>query len=193
MKLDSCLLKERTDIAKTAMMNRRSLLINSLYALGGLVLPDIVRATPAEPRLLTFYHTHTGRHLEVEYTPGSYTRPVKLALEDFLCDFRTGEKHTLDPRLFDSLCAIQDCCGRQASFEVISGYRSPQTNAYLCKTSNGVARKSLHMQGKAIDIRVTELPTKMLRDLALQYHNGGVGYYPKSDFVHLDTGRKRRW
>ena len=174
-------------------MNRRSFLISSMCAAAGLLLPTGALATIVKPRQLCFYHTHTGEKIEIEYTPGKYRAPVRHALEDFLRDFRTGEKHPLDPHLFDSLCAIQDCCGRQTSFEVISAYRSPKTNAYLRQNSSGVARKSLHMQGRAIDIRVSELPTGMLRDLALQIHNGGVGYYPKSDFIHIDTGRKRNW
>ncbi len=178
---------------KAAIMNRRSFLISSLCVTAGLMLPTGALATIMKPRQLCFYHTHTGEQIEIEYTPGKYHAPVRHALEDFLRDFRTGEKHSLDPHLFDSLCAIQDCCGRQASFEVISGYRSPKTNAYLRKNSSGVAKKSLHMQGRAIDIRISGMPTNMLRDLAMQLHNGGVGYYPKSDFVHIDTGRKRNW
>jgi uncharacterized protein YcbK (DUF882 family) len=182
-------------IQKPTSMNRRSFLKSSLCATAGLLLPTAAFASivKPKPRHLCFYHTHTGEKIEIEYTPGKYRAPVRNALEDFLRDFRTGERHSLDPHLFDSLCAIQDCCGRQASFEVISGYRSPKTNAYLRQNSSGVAKKSLHMQGRAIDIRVSELPTSMLRDLALQLHNGGVGYYPKSDFVHIDTGRKRSW
>ena len=178
---------------KPASMNRRSFLISSLCVAGGLILPTGALATIMKPRQLCFYHTHTGEKIEIEYTPGKYRAPVRHALEDFLRDFRTGEKHPLDPHLFDSLCAIQDCCGRQTSFEVISGYRSPKTNAYLRKYSSGVAQKSLHMQGRALDIRVSDMPTRMLRDLAKQLHNGGVGYYPKSDFVHIDTGKKRSW
>ena len=185
--------KEELRIKNRAGMNRRSFLISSLCATAGLLLPTGALATIKKPRQLRFYHTHTGEKIEIEYTPGKYRAPVRHALEDFLRDFRTGEKHPLDPHLFDSLCAIQDCCGRQTSFEVISAYRSPKTNAYLRKNSSGVAQKSLHMQGRAIDIRVSEMPTRMLRDLAKQIHNGGVGYYPKSDFVHIDTGTKRSW
>lgn len=174
-------------------MSRRSFLSASLCTAAGLLLPDTVLAMRKESKRLRFYHTHTGRNMEIKYSPGGYRGSVRQALEDFLCDFRTGEKHALDPRLFDSLYAIQNRCAQQASFEIISGYRSPKTNAYLRKNSSGVARKSLHMQGRALDIRIPELPTSTLRDLAMQLHDGGVGYYPASDFIHIDTGHKRSW
>ncbi len=174
-------------------MSRRSFLYASLCTAAGLLLPDAVLAMKKEPKRMRFYHTHTGRKIEIKYIPGGYRGSVRQALEDFLCDFRTGEKHPLDPRLFDSLYVIQNRCGQEASFEIISGYRSPKTNANLRKNSSGVARKSLHMQGRALDIRASGLPTSMLRDLAMQLHDGGVGYYPTSDFIHIDTGRKRSW
>jgi len=157
------------------------------------MIPERVGATPAKSNRLCFYNTHTGESMEVDYTPGKYSGAVRRSLEYFLRDFRTGEQHPFDPTLFDSLCVLQDGCGRQASFEVISGYRSPKTNASLRKSSSGVARKSLHMQGRAIDLRISGLSTGRLRDLALNLHDGGVGYYPRSSFIHIDTGRKRSW
>ncbi len=174
-------------------MNRRSFICTSLCAAAGLLLPGSVLATPSPPKSLCFYHTHTGERMEIDYQPGGYKGEVRRSLEYFLRDFRTGEQHALDPALFDSLYTIQNCCGSPVSIEVISAYRSPKTNAYLRKNSSGVARKSLHMQGRALDLRVRELSTKMLRELALKNHHGGVGYYPKSDFIHLDTGHKRSW
>lgn len=178
---------------QTSGMTRRSFLATSATAAVALLLPSMAFATKSASRPLSFYNTHTGERMVVDYSPGSYGGSVKKALEYFLRDFRTGDKHKLDPRLFDSLCAIQECFGKQASFEVISGYRSPKTNAFLRKVSNGVARKSLHMEGRAIDIRVSGFPASTLRDIALNLHPGGVGYYPKSNFVHIDTGRKRSW
>lgn len=174
-------------------MNRRSFIYTSICAAAGLMIPVRVGATPAKSNRLCFYNTHTGERIEVGYTPGQYSGAVRRSLEYFLRDFRTDEQHPFDPALFDSLCAIQDGCGRQASFEVISGYRSPKTNASLRKSSSGVARKSLHMQGRAIDLRISGVSTRRLRDLALNLHDGGVGYYPKSGFIHIDTGRKRSW
>jgi uncharacterized protein YcbK (DUF882 family) len=165
----------------------------STCAAVGFFLPEPVFAAKITNRPLRFYNTHTGERMVVDYMPGSYSGSVRDALEYFLRDFRTGDMHSLDARLFNSLCAIRDCCDERTSFEIISGYRSPKTNERLRKSSSGVARKSLHMQGRALDIRVTGLPTKKLRDLAYNLHPGGVGYYPKSNFIHIDTGRKRSW
>lgn len=184
---------ENSSTAHRTLMNRRSFLCTSLCAAAGLLLPGSVLATPAPPKTLCFHHTHTGERMEIDYRPGGYSGKVRRSLEYFLRDFRTGEQHAFDPALFDSLYTLQNRCGSPVSIEVVSAYRSPTTNAYLRKKSNGVARKSLHMQGRAIDLRVSELSTRVLRDLALKNHDGGVGYYPKSDFIHLDTGRKRSW
>ncbi|MEE4242735.1 MAG: DUF882 domain-containing protein [Desulfopila sp.] len=174
-------------------MNRRAFLLSSVCAATGLLLPQVVFGGKMKKMPLNFYHTHTGEKMVVHYQPGLYKGSVRRALEYFLRDFRTGEKHPLDPLLFDSLHAIQKCCGKPATFEIISGYRSPKTNEFLRKNSSGVARKSWHMQGRAIDIRVSGLDTAKLRDLALEHHKGGVGFYAKSDFIHLDTGRQRTW
>ncbi len=180
---------------ESVMMNRRTFLTTSATAALGMMVPDsLLAAVKPEGGTLRFYHTHTSERMDIEYAPGVYTGSIRHAFEYFLRDFRTGETHTIDPKLFDTLCAIQQCCSRLTCFEVISGYRSPRTNEFLRKKgSGGVARKSLHMDGRAIDIRVTGLPTDMLKDLAINLHNGGVGYYPDSDFVHIDTGRKRAW
>ncbi len=183
-----------TDITeKKYELSRRAFLLSSVCTAAGLLLPRVVFGAKMTKMPLSFYHTHTGEKMIVHYQPGLYTGSVRRALEYFLRDFRTGEKHPLDPQLFDSLHAIQKCCGKPTPFEVISGYRSPKTNDFLRRKSSGVARKSWHMQGRAVDIRVTGLPTTTLRDLALEQHKGGVGFYAKSDFIHLDTGRQRNW
>lgn len=174
-------------------MNRRAFLSSSVLAAASFLLPDLGLAGIKKFTPLSFYHTHTGERMEILYGPGSYIGSVRQALEYFLRDFRTGEIHQLDPELFDTLCRIKNCCGKTASFEIISGYRSAKTNEFLRKKGSGVAKRSLHMEGRAIDIRLNGLPTKMLRDLAVTLHNGGVGFYPKSDFVHIDTGKKRSW
>lgn len=184
-------LQDSSVSTESGLMTRRSFLAASACTLAGLFLPQSL--TAAVGNTLSFYHTHTGEKMDILYTPGDYTGSVRHALEYFLRDFRTGEIHPIDSSLFDTLCAIQDCCSRKTSIEVISGYRSPRTNALLRKNSSGVAKKSLHMEGRAIDIRLTGVSTKMLRDLAINLHNGGVGFYQKSDFVHIDTGRKRNW
>ncbi len=110
-----------------------------------------------------------------------------------LRDFRTGDVHKIDPALLDLLYDLQERAGATRPFEVISGYRSPQTNAALRRRSHGVAGSSLHMQGQAIDIRVGDVPLASLRRAALALRQGGVGYYPASNFVHVDTGRVRTW
>jgi len=178
---------------KINTLSRRRFLTTSACVVAGLLVPDMLFAAKKKFEPLSFYHTHTGERMEILYTPGSYAGSVQKALEYFLRDFRTGEVHPIDPMLLDTLCAIQNCCGKHTAYEVISGYRSPKTNEFLRKNSSGVARKSLHMEGRAVDIRLAGLPTNILRDLAVNIHNGGVGFYPKSDFVHIDTGRKRAW
>jgi uncharacterized protein YcbK (DUF882 family) len=108
-------------------------------------------------------------------------------------DFRTGEIKPVDPNLLDLLHRIVINVDPHAPISIISGYRSPRTNAALRKITTGVARKSLHMQGRAIDIRIPGYRTSAIRRLAIQLKSGGVGYYPKSDFVHLDTGPVKAW
>jgi uncharacterized protein YcbK (DUF882 family) len=145
-------------------------------------------------RSLSFVHTHTGETLRAEYFSGGVYQPDSLARVDrLLRDFRSGEIRAIDPRLLDILYRLQVLADRPATYEVISGYRSPQTNAALHRASAGVAEHSLHLDGRAIDVRVTGFPTRRLRDLALSLRSGGVGYYARSDFVHLDTGRPRSW
>lgn len=155
-------------------------------------------ALPAEQsddsRTLKFFHTHTLKTLEVTYyKDGLYRLESMEELRDFLADWRTGEKNHIDPRLMDILWQIQQVTGNTDTFEVISAYRSEKTNSLLRSRSNGVAKNSQHVLGKAIDVRLRGMKTKKLRDTALELKLGGVGYYRKSDFVHVDTGRVRRW
>ena len=145
-------------------------------------------------RSLSFVHTHTGEKLSIDYwCDGAFQTQCLAPLNHFLRDFRTGEIANMDAGLLDILYNLQVLTDRDAMYEVISGYRSPQTNAMLRKSSSEVAQKSLHMEGKAIDIRVTGFSTRKLQQLALSNQAGGVGFYAKSDFVHLDTGRIRSW
>lgn len=170
---------------------RRRLLLG-LAAAPVLGCASLVRAA-APPRTLSFWHTHTDERLSVTYSEGGTYLPDALrAVQKFLRDFRSGESHPIDAQLLDALHDLQTALGG-GTFEIISGYRSPITNAALADKSKGVARNSLHMQGKAIDVRLTGRDTAQLRDAAITLARGGVGYYPASDFVHLDTGRVRRW
>jgi uncharacterized protein YcbK (DUF882 family) len=153
-----------------------------------------LRAQPSPVRSLSLVHTHTGEALSAEYCSGGVYQAGCLAqVNRFLRDFRNNEIHAIDPRLLDILYQLQVLANRAATYEVISGYRSPQTNAALHRASAGVAEHSLHMDGRAIDVRMTGFPTRRLRDFALSLRSGGVGYYARSDFVHLDTGRVRTW
>ena len=118
---------------------------------------------------------------------------VKNIAVEFLSDFRTGDTTTIDPELLDLIYEVRESLGSNAAFEVISAYRSPRTNEMLRSNSSGVARNSQHLLGKAIDVRLRGVPTRTLRDAAIDLQRGGVGYYEQSDFVHMDTGRVRRW
>ena len=146
-----------------------------------------------QSRSLTFYHTHTDERLTVTYfAEGSYLPEAIGDIERLLRDFRTGEIHAIDVNLLDTLHALaMQCAG--STFEVISGYRSPATNAALQAATEGVASNSLHLTGRAVDVRMSGFETASLRAAALALLRGGVGYYPQSDFVHLDTGRVRSW
>ena len=173
---------------------RRRMLVAALaLAPIGLAMARPAAAQESAERILALDHTHTGERLRVtyfargEYVPGSLAR-----VEWLLRDFRTGDAHPIDRRLLDTLHALGVACGGGA-FEIISGYRSPQTNAMLRNAGGGVAKRSLHMEGRAIDVRLAGVGTARLRDAAIALARGGVGYYPDSDFVHLDSGRARVW
>ena len=148
----------------------------------------------AAARRLEFHHLHTGERLATAYWhDGTYDRQALASINRLLRDFRTGDVYPIAANLLDLLATVKHELHTDAPFEVIGGYRSPKTNDMLRQRSTGVAQRSLHMQGMAIDVRITDLPTKRLREVAADLHLGGVGYYPNSNFVHLDTGRPRVW
>jgi uncharacterized protein YcbK (DUF882 family) len=166
----------------------------------GLALPGVLllspwrclRAAEAE-RSLSFRHTHTGEALDIVYhRHGDYDSDALRQIDYLLRDFRSDQVHEIDTELLDLLHELQSSLGG-GTYEVVSGYRSPGTNALLRSKSPGVARRSLHMQGRAVDARLTGVELASLRRAALELERGGVGYYPASDFVHLDTGRFRIW
>ena len=145
-------------------------------------------------RSLSFVHTHTGERLSTVYFEDGRYRVGELErINQLLRDFRTGDLHTIDTGVLDILADLRVLADRDEPYEVISGYRSPQTNAALRRHSSGVAEHSLHLQGRAIDVRLPGVPTRRLRELALTMGRGGVGFYPRADFVHLDNGRVRCW
>jgi uncharacterized protein YcbK (DUF882 family) len=173
-----------------AMLKR---LFLSFIALSVLIAPLAAQET-SDARTLKFFHTHTLKTLEVTYYQnGLYLLEPMEQLRDFLADWRNGEKEEIDPKVMDILWEIQRVTGNTDTFEVISAYRSPGTNRFLRSKSKGVAQNSQHILGKAIDVRLRGMDTRKLRDVALELKLGGVGYYEKNDFVHVDTGRVRRW
>jgi len=144
---------------------------------------------------LHLYHIHTRERLDVVYRRGDVYDPAALArINQYLRDYRTGDIRPYDPRVFDLLHDVIRSVGRaDGQIQIVCGYRTPHTNEYLRRHGHGVARHSLHMQGMAIDIRVPGVTAAEIRDAALALHRGGVGYYAASNFVHIDTGRIRRW
>jgi uncharacterized protein YcbK (DUF882 family) len=158
------------------------------------VAPRRLLAGPTEERLLSFVHTHTHERITVPYfADGAYLAEELERLEGFLRDHRTGDRHPIDPALFDILNDLRLATGTRSPFHVISAYRSPRTNSMLRGHGGGVAKGSLHVAGRAIDVRLADVASSSLRDAALELGRGGVGYYRSSDFVHVDTGRIRRW
>ena len=167
-------------------------LVLLLLALAGLSQ----NASAGHDRQLSFYHTHTGRRLDVVYLrDGEYVPAALERINRFLSDFRTGDIIDIDPALLDLIYDVRQELGGAGSYQVISAYRSPRTNDMLRDRSenSGVARNSQHIHGRAIDVRLEGISTSALRDQALAMKRGGVGYYPDSDFVHIDTGRVRSW
>ena len=178
------------------ILPRRRLLLKGL-ATASLGL-HAVAARAARPgideRHLPFHHTHTDERLQLAYYDGRAYIPLALQRINWLLrDFRTGEVAPIDPQLLDQLHAVASLTGSKAPFEIISGYRSPATNVALRQRGGGVATHSLHLEGRAIDVRLADVGLADLRDAALSLAKGGVGYYRESRFVHLDTGRVRRW
>jgi uncharacterized protein YcbK (DUF882 family) len=151
-------------------------------------------ARSPERRALSFEHTHTGEHLSAVYfEDGHYVDSQLERINWLLRDFRTGDVHPIAPGTLDILVDLQTLADHEGPYEVISGYRSPKTNENLHRHSSGVSEHSLHMEGRAIDVRLRGFPTERLHELALGMARGGVGFYPSSNFVHLDNGRVRHW
>ncbi len=163
-------------------------------AFAQLAAPALIGLKEKNSRTLALENLHTGERLKVDYwVEGKYVPDALSSLNRTLRDWRTGEVHAMEPKLLDLLSLLGRSLESNAGFEVICGYRSPVTNAMLHQTSSGVASNSLHMVGQAIDIRVADRRLDKLRDTALAMKVGGVGYYPSSNFVHVDVGAVRHW
>lgn len=144
--------------------------------------------------MLRLHNTHSGEHIAAEYwSQGWYNPDVLARINHFMRDWRTGDVIDIDPGVLDILHELQARCGADRPIQVICGYRSPATNAMLAKRSSAVAKNSFHMKGMAVDIRVPDVNLKGLRQMALDLRAGGVGYYPRSGFLHVDTGPIRTW
>jgi uncharacterized protein YcbK (DUF882 family) len=190
---DSAGLSESTMKESRTNHVRLSVLLGVMLTLSALSSQGM---SVSDSRELSFYHTHTGKRLDVVYwEDGDYVDSGLASINRFLSDFRTGDRVEMDPELLDLIYDVRASLGSDATYQVISAYRSPKTNEMLRNrsASSGVAKKSQHVLGRAIDVRLEGVATPALRDAAIRLQRGGVGYYAKSDFVHMDTGRVRRW
>ncbi len=164
-------------------------------ALSIAVTPAVAKTSLEKRRSISLRHLHTDERINVTYRIGDrYQRPALHKLNWFLRDFRTGDVTVIDPKLFDILYDVNVRLGNpEGTFEILSAYRSAQTNAMLRRSSNGVARNSLHLTGQALDVRLGYASSRSICESAVALSRGGVGHYPSSDFVHIDTGEVRRW
>jgi len=176
-------------------LNRRSFILQSCSALVVLSAGRIESAPLllSGSRSLSFYNLHTGESLNTVYWEGTYLPDQLTQINRILRDHRNDEVHAIAPRLLDTLFALSSKLGSRKPFEIISGFRSPTTNARLRQEGHNVAEHSLHMDGLAVDIRLADRKLAALRDAALTLKAGGVGYYPNDQFVHVDVGRVRSW
>lgn len=178
------------------MNQRRSFLKSSVAIASALSLPALARASVAAPheRSLRFYNTHTGESLRsVFWAEGQFIPDALQDINKLLRDHRSNTVAPIDRELLVLLDKVSSQFGSNNVIHVISGYRSPETNHKLAQLSGGVARHSLHLEGKAIDVRLPGHDLASLRKAALAQRRGGVGYYPDEHFVHMDTGRVRSW
>jgi uncharacterized protein YcbK (DUF882 family) len=189
----------QTEMTRRAIL-RGGVLGGLALMTGGLILPGTAEAArlpmPGEGRFqISFRNQHTGESFDGTYRVGNKYLPEAFQrINVVLRDFRVNEVFPIDPRVIDILYLLRAKSGASGRpFEVLSGYRSPQTNAMLRRVSTGVAKNSLHMTGQAIDIRLAGVSTAKLSETARALRAGGVGYYPRSHFVHVDTGRIRHW
>lgn len=179
---------------KRVRTRRNFLRLAATVATGAVAAPAFALPLASSRRALAFQNLHTGEALNLVYwAEGRYLPAATQRIEYLLRDFRNNKLHTIDPRLLDLLTVLRARLDTREPFLVISGYRSPETNAMLHRKSEGVATNSLHVQGQAIDIRLADRALDSLHRAALDAKAGGVGYYPHSDFVHVDVGRVRQW
>lgn len=195
------LMQKNSEAADHFQSDRRGFLKAGLAATAalGFWMPDLAAASTGPTlkqagREMKLTNAHTGETFRGEYWhDGRYLPDAFGEIKSVMRDHRTGERFPIDPRLMDILYVLQHRIGNTSQFEVFSGYRSPKTNARLRAVSHGVASRSLHMSGQAVDLHQPGTKLATLRQAAIKLNSGGVGYYPKSNFVHVDTGRVRHW
>ena len=184
------------DIKTDSFLDRREILKMGMFGFVATATPLIMpsNALASSSWRASFRNEHTGESFNGVYRVGNKYLPDAFERISYvLRDFRTGEVFPMDPRVIDILAAVHRRVGRSEPVRVLSGYRSPKTNAGLRKASSGVAKNSFHMYGQAIDMQIPGVSTSNLRNAALSLKAGGVGYYPRSSFVHIDTGNVRSW
>ena len=179
-------------------IGRRDFLAKGLALTAACIFPHKAVAAVSKvfsaERSLSFYNTHTGENIKAVYWgDGAYVPQALVDINYILRDYRTGEVKEIDADLLELLFGLQQKLESNGPFHIISGYRSPETNSLLSLMSRGVVKDSLHIEGEAIDIRLPGHELKSLRRAAADLRRGGVGYYPLSDFVHVDVGRIRYW
>ncbi|MEN3275083.1 MAG: hypothetical protein V7631_873 [Massilia sp.] len=178
------------------MTQRRSFLKSSVALASVIGMPALAKAAQSAPgeRTLRLYNTHTGESLRrVFWAEGQFIPDALQDINKLLRDHRNNKIAPIDPKLLLLVNEVSNKFGDGQQLHIISGYRSPESNAKLAARSNGVARHSMHMDGKAIDIRLPGKNLAQLHKAAMSLRGGGVGYYPDSQFVHMDTGRVRYW
>ncbi|RWR02008.1 hypothetical protein ED28_10265 [[Pantoea] beijingensis] len=175
---------------------RRKWLALGGAALGVALLPSkaLASLSTSRPRVLTLNNLHTGESLKTEFFNGkSYDKDELARLNHFFRDYRANKIKSIDPSLFDQLYRLQAMLDTRKPVQLVSGYRSLVTNNKLRSHSKGVAKHSYHTLGQAMDFHIEGISLSNVRKAALKMRAGGVGYYPSSNFVHIDTGPVRTW
>lgn len=194
---DALLMPKKPENKSSIHLSRRNFLTSMAGAAFTLATPGAIAAAKpvsVRDRELSFHNIHTGEKLSAAFwSDGKYLDDGVEEISWLLRDHRAGVASTMDPKLLDLLHQLQTTVGHQGEFQVISGYRSPATNKMLNKNTSGVAKRSYHMLGQAIDVRLPGFDTRQLHKAAISLKGGGVGYYSSSNFVHMDVGRVRYW
>lgn len=183
-------------VMKDIDYHRRKWLVLGGAACGLALMPQqaVAMLSTPRPKILVINNLHTGEKLKAEFFDGKhYNRDELVRLNYLFRDYRANTVKTIDPKLFEQLFRLQLLLGSHKEIQLISGYRSVATNNKLRARSRGVAKDSYHTRGQAVDFHIQGIELKHIRKAALKMRAGGVGYYPNSQFVHIDTGPVRAW